>query len=55
MNLMLFLLAGYDTTSTLLLLSLYILATHPEEMNTLQQEIDLTFSSYSDVNFFLFM
>lgn len=39
-NVLVFLLAGFDTTSTTLSYSFYILATHSEELKKLQNEID---------------
>ena len=48
-NLIVFMLAGYDTTSNTLTFCSYILATHPEEMVKLQEEIDEKFNPDSDV------
>ena len=43
---MVFLLAGYETTSTALGLTAYILATHPEIQRKLQTEIDDHFPAH---------
>jgi cytochrome P450 len=40
MNVFLFLVAGYETTSTVLAYSTYILALNPHEQKKLQEEID---------------
>lgn len=40
MNVFLFMLAGYETTSTMLAYSTYVLATRPDIQNKLQMEID---------------
>ena len=49
LNMVTFMLAGYDTTSNTLTFCSYILATHPEEMAKLQEEIDAKFAD-SDVS-----
>jgi cytochrome P450 family 3 subfamily A len=51
MNLVLFLLAGYETTSTALSYMFYVLATHSEEQQRLINEVDEFFPSSGDVNF----
>ena len=43
-NLTLFMLAGYETTSTALAYICYILAKHPEEQQKLIEEIDFHYS-----------
>ncbi|CAF4437808.1 unnamed protein product, partial [Rotaria sp. Silwood2] len=48
MNVFLFLIAGYETTSTALACATYILALYPHEQTKLQEEID--HSPLSDVN-----
>ncbi|CAF1346256.1 unnamed protein product, partial [Rotaria sordida] len=42
-NIVLFMIAGYETTSTALGYATYILATHPEEQQKLQEHIDAHF------------
>jgi cytochrome P450 len=49
-NLLAFLLAGYETTSTTLSYCFWVLATHPEELKKLQQEMDTSFELKSSVN-----
>ena len=48
-NLVMFMLAGYDTTSNTLSYCSYVLATHPEEQAKLQDEIDEKFGEGSNV------
>ena len=43
-------LAGYDTTSNTLSYCSYVLATHPEELLKLQEEVDAKFGNDSDVS-----
>ncbi|CAF1489845.1 unnamed protein product [Adineta steineri] len=43
-NILLFMLAGYETTSTALSYVTYVLATHPEEQRKLQEHIDAHFN-----------
>ena len=50
-NLVLFMLAGYETTSTALTYAIYILIKHPEEQQKLIEEVD---SHYSDGSVMLF-
>nr|QUF59379.1 cytochrome p450 CYP3045C2 [Brachionus angularis] len=50
MNLVLFMLAGYETTSTALSYCSYVLAIHPEEQEKLYEEISCVFSSANDSN-----
>ena len=50
MNLVVFMLAGFDTSSNTLNYCSYILANHPEELLKLQEELDSKFSGDSDVN-----
>lgn len=40
MNLMMFLLAGYETTSVTLAILTHLLAQHPDEMHKLQAELE---------------
>ena len=44
-NLLLFMLAGYETTSTALSYSSHVLATHPSEQEKLYAEITSTFGT----------
>lgn len=44
MNLLLFMLAGYDTTSNALSYITYLLATHPEEQAKTRDEVDRIFN-----------
>ena len=48
-NLILFMLAGYETTSTALTYSTYVLAKYPEEQQKLYDEISAAFSHDSDI------
>ena len=54
MNLVVFLLAGYETTSTTLAYAFHVLATIPAEQEKLINEIDELFPTESDVNIFIF-
>ena len=54
MNLILFLLMGFETTSTALSHCLYILSKYPHEMEKLQSEIDNNFSADSNVYYYFF-
>lgn len=47
-NLMAFLLAGYETTSTCLSYCFWVLSTHQEELKRLQDEMDSSFGSKSN-------
>ncbi|CAF1212484.1 unnamed protein product [Didymodactylos carnosus] len=47
-NVYLFMIAGYETTSTALAYCTYALATHPHEQHKLQESIDQHFDSESD-------
>lgn len=49
-NLTAFLLAGFETTSTTLSYSFWVLAQHPEELKKLQAEIDSHFGDLNDVS-----
>ncbi|CAF1138136.1 unnamed protein product, partial [Didymodactylos carnosus] len=49
MNTILFLLAGYETTSTSLAYCTYVLANHPDVQEKLQDEIDKNFDSENDI------
>ena len=49
MNTMMFMLAGYDTTSTALSFCFHVLATNLEEQAKVREEIDSYFSSESNV------
>ena len=44
MNLLLFMLAGYDTTSNALSYMTYLLATHPDEQEKTRDEVDRVFN-----------
>ncbi|XP_077880897.1 cytochrome P450 3A12-like [Ictidomys tridecemlineatus] len=46
-----FILAGYETTSTTLSFIMYLLATHPDVQKKLQQEIDETFPDKAPVTY----
>ncbi|XP_077880872.1 cytochrome P450 3A9-like isoform X1 [Ictidomys tridecemlineatus] len=46
-----FILAGYETTSTTLSFIMYLLATHPDVQKKLQQEIDETFPNKAPVTY----
>ncbi|XP_028264937.1 cytochrome P450 3A40 [Parambassis ranga] len=48
---MIFLFAGYETTSSSLTFLAYNLATNPEVMKTLQQEVDATFPNQAPVQY----
>ncbi len=48
-NLTLFLLAGYETTSSSLTYAMYVLANHPDEQQILIDEIDSFYSNSADV------
>jgi cytochrome P450 family 3 subfamily A len=52
MNLVVFLLAGYETTSTTLAYAFHVLATIPVEQEKLINEIDEQFPNESDVSIF---
>lgn len=52
MSIAIFLLAGYETTSTALSYCFYVLAKHPSEMIKLQNEIDSAFANL-DLNVLL--
>ena len=52
MNLVVFLLAGYETTSTTLSYAIYVLSTHLDEQEKLINEIDENFQDDSDVKFY---
>lgn len=47
-----FMLAGYETTSTTLSYCFYVLAKHPEEQQKLFDEINLRFENCTDVGFY---
>ncbi|CAF3078543.1 unnamed protein product [Rotaria sp. Silwood2] len=47
-NIYLFMIAGYETTSTALAYACYVLATHPNEQLKLQEHIDSHFNSDTD-------
>lgn len=47
-NTIAFLLAGYETTATTLGYCMYVLATHPEELKKLQDEIDSSFGQKTE-------
>ena len=48
-NLVVFLLAGYETTSTSLAYAFYVLATNPNEQEKLINEIDEHFPDHANV------
>ena len=50
MNMILFMLAGYETTSSTLTYCTYVLAKHPEEQQKLFDEINFAFSTETKVN-----
>ncbi|CAM4953017.1 unnamed protein product [Rotaria socialis] len=47
-NVLIFMIAGYETTSTALAYAAYVLATHPEEQRQLQEHIDNYFDSETE-------
>ncbi|CAF2955596.1 unnamed protein product [Rotaria sp. Silwood2] len=47
-NIYLFMIAGYETTSTALSYISYVLATHPDEQQKLQEHIDIHFDSETE-------
>ena len=49
-NLILFMIAGYETTSTTLSYCMFVLARHPKEQQKLIEEIDLLLEDVPDVN-----
>lgn len=51
MNMVLFMLAGYETTSTTLTYCTYVLATHPDEQQKLYDEINSHFDNEESVDF----
>ena len=51
MNMVLFMLAGYETTSTTLTYCTYVLATHPDEQQKLYDEINSHFGNEESVDF----
>ncbi len=51
MNMVLFMLAGYETTSTTLTYCTYVLATHPDEQQKLHDEINSHFGNEESVDF----
>jgi cytochrome P450 len=55
MNAMVFMLAGYDTTSTALSFCFHVLATNLEEQAKIREEIDSYFSSQSNVIIIYFL
>ena len=46
-----FVLAGYDSTSTALTSCIHVLANYPDEMKKLQEEIDMLYSNEVQVSF----
>jgi cytochrome P450 len=55
MNLIMFLLAGYETTSTCLSYCSFVLAWNQEEQQKVRDEIDSLFPSDADVSFYFFL
>jgi hypothetical protein len=51
MNMVLFMLAGYETTSTTLTYCTYVLATHPDEQQKLYDEIYTHFGNEESIDF----
>ena len=45
MNLVGLLIAGFDTISSAINYSMYVLATHPEQLTRLQEEVDANFEN----------
>ena len=45
LNLVGFLIAGFDTVSSAINYSMYVLATHPEQLTRLQEEVDANFEN----------
>ncbi len=50
-NLLLFLLAGFETTSTTLSYCFWVLAQHPNEQNKLHDEIDSHYNDLSELTY----